>query len=185
MTSVSVVVYSSITSIIDASKWVNHTYVVIRTGEDVSASMVDMETGQRGFMVTGIDEYLEPYNDGNTRFDSLIKKGQELTSDNPVQIKRWKEVAGLKAQWLQEVAQPEIETRRQVSLGASATANFKTISARTVGKDIFDGIRGVLVNLEAKFLQASSTQGAHLITLLTLDLVNMETGQRGFLLTGK
>jgi methyl-accepting chemotaxis protein len=185
MTSVSVVVYSSITSIIDASKWVNHTYVVIRTGEDVSASMVDMETGQRGFMVTGIDEYLEPYNDGNTRFDRLIKKGQELTSDNPVQIKRWKEVAGLKAQWLQEVAQPEIETRRQVSLGASATANFKTISARTVGKDIFDGIRGVLVNLEAKFLQASSTQGAHLITLLTLDLVNMETGQRGFLLTGK
>jgi methyl-accepting chemotaxis protein len=185
MTSVSVVVYSSITSIIDASKWVNHTYVVIRTGEDVSASMVDMETGQRGFMVTGIDEYLEPYNDGNTRFDRLIKKGQELTSDNPVQIKRWKEVAGLKAQWLQEVAQPEIETRRQVSLGASATANFKTISARTVGKDIFDGIRGVLANLEAKFLQASSTQGAHLITLLTLDLVNMETGQRGFLLTGK
>jgi methyl-accepting chemotaxis protein len=185
MTSVSAVVYSSITSIIDASKWVNHTYVVIRTGEDVSGSMVDMETGQRGFMVTGKDEYLEPYNNGNTRFDSLIKKGQELTSDNPIQIKRWKEVAGLKAQWLQEVAQPEIEARREVSLGASATANFKTISARTVGKDIFDGIRGVLANLEAKFQQANSTQGAHLITLLTLDLVNMETGQRGFLLTGK
>jgi len=185
MTSVSAVVYSSITSIIDASKWVNHTYVVIRTGEDVSGSMVDMETGQRGFMVTGKDEYLEPYNNGNTRFDSLIKKGQELTSDNPIQIKRWKEVAGLKAQWLQEVAQPEIEARRRVSLGASATANFKTISARTVGKDIFDGIRGVLANLEAKFQQANSTQGAHLITLLTLDLVNMETGQRGFLLTGK
>ena len=185
MTSVSVVVYSSITSIIDASKWVNHTYVVIRTGEDVAGAMVDMETGQRGFMVTGIDEYLEPYNNGNTRFDRLIKKGQELTSDNPVQIKRWREVAGLKDQWLQEVAQPEIKARRQVTLGASATANFKTISARTVGKDIFDGIRGVLANLEAKFLQASSTQGAHLITLLTLDLVNMETGQRGFLLTGK
>ena len=70
-------------------------------------------------------------------------------------------------------------------MGATATTNFKTISARAVGKDIFDGIRGVLANLEAKFLQASSTQGAHLITLLTLDLVNMETGQRGFLLTGK
>jgi methyl-accepting chemotaxis protein len=185
MTSVSIVVYSSITSIIDASKWVNHTYVVIRTGEDVSGAMVDMETGQRGFMVTGIDEYLEPYNDGNVRFDRLIKKGQGLTSDNPAQIKRWREVAGLKAQWLQEVAQPEIEARRQVSLGATATTNFKTISARTVGKDIFDGIRGVLANLEAKFQQANSTQGAHLITSLTLDLVNMETGQRGFLLTGK
>jgi methyl-accepting chemotaxis protein len=185
MTSVSVVVYSSITSIIDASKWVNHTYEVIRTGEDVSSAMVDMETGQRGFMVTGKDEYLEPYNSGNTRFDRLIKKGQGLTSDNPAQVKRWKEVAELKTQWLQEVAHPEIEARRQVSLGANAIANFKTISARTVGKDIFDGIRGVLANLEAKFQQSNSTQGTQLITLLTLDLVNMETGQRGFLLTGK
>jgi methyl-accepting chemotaxis protein len=185
MTSVSVVVYSSITSIIDASKWVNHTYVVIRTGEDVAGAMVDMETGQRGFMVTGIDEYLEPYNDGIVRFDRLIKKGKELTSDNTAQVERWRKVAELKTEWVQEVAQTEIKARRQVTLGASATANFKTISARTVGKDIFDGIRGVLANLEAKFLQASSTQGAHLITLLTLDLVNMETGQRGFLLTGK
>jgi methyl-accepting chemotaxis protein len=185
MTSVSVVVYSSITSIIDASKWVNHTYVVIRTGEDVAGAMVDMETGQRGFMVTGIDEYLEPYNDGIVRFDRLIKKGKELTSDNTAQVERWRKVAELKTEWVQEVAQTEIKARRQVTLGASATANFKTISARTVGKDIFDGIRGVLANLEAKFLQASSTQGAHFITLLTLDLVNMETGQRGFLLTGK
>jgi methyl-accepting chemotaxis protein len=185
MMSVSVVVYSSINSIIDASKWVNHTYEVIRTGENVSAAMVDMETGQRGFMVTGIDEYLEPYNNGNVRFDWLIKKGQELTNDNPAQVERWRKVAGLKTEWVQEVAQAEIKARRQVTLGTGATANFKTISARTVGKDIFDGIRGVLANLEAKFLQASSTQGAHLITLLTLDLVNMETGQRGFLLTGK
>tara|TARA_R110001592_G_scaffold362152_1_gene675167 strand:+ start:414 stop:2432 length:2019 start_codon:yes stop_codon:yes gene_type:complete len=185
MTIVSIVMYFSISSIVDASKWVNHTYKVIRTGEHVSGAMVDMETGQRGFMVTGKDEYLEPFNNGIKSFDKLVKEGQALTSDNATQVRRWKDVAALQAQWLKEVAEPEISARRQVAQGASAIANFKTISARTVGKEIFDGIRGILADLESKFLRASKTQAASLVTLITLDLVNMETGQRGYLLTGQ
>tara|TARA_R110001583_G_scaffold21964_7_gene82900 strand:- start:2602 stop:4620 length:2019 start_codon:yes stop_codon:yes gene_type:complete len=182
---ISMVVYFSIHSIIDASKWVNHTYNVVRTGEHVSSAMVDMETGQRGFMVTGKDVYLEPFNNGIKIFDKLIKEGQTLTSDNPTQVKRWKEVAELQALWLKEVAEPEIAARREVSLGESAIANFKKISSRTVGKEIFDNIRVILADLESKFLQENKTQAANLVTLITLNLVNMETGQRGYLLTGQ
>lgn len=184
MAVISIVVYFSISSIVDSSKWVNHTYEVIRTGEHVSGAMVDMETGQRGFMVTGKDEYLEPYNNGIKQFDKLIKEGQALTRDNPTQVKRWQDVAALQGQWLKEVAEPEIATRRQVALGANAIANFKTISSRSVGKEIFDGIRAILADLESKFLAANKTQAESLVTLITLDLVNMETGQRGYLLTG-
>jgi len=184
MTIISIVVFMSINSIIDASKWVNHTYKVIRTGESLLASMVDMETGQRGFMVTGQDEYLEPYNNGLKSFDMLIKQGQQLTSDNPAQGKRWQDVGALKRQWQQEVAEPEVGARREVALGAASMANFKRISSRTVGKQIFDGIRVMLADLEKKFRSQNNTRGINLITLITLDLVNMETGQRGFLLTG-
>ena len=102
MAVISIVVYFSISSIVDSSKWVNHTYEVIRTGEHVSGAMVDMETGQRGFMVTGKDEYLEPYNNGIKQFDKLIKEGQALTRDNPTQVKRWQDVAALettKVRW--------------------------------------------------------------------------------------
>ena len=184
MTIISIVVFMSINSIIDASKWVNHTYKVIRTGESLLASMVDMETGQRGFMVTGQDEYLEPYNNGLKSFDMLIKQGQQLTSDNPAQGKRWQDVGALKRQWQQEVAEPEVGARREVALGAASMANFKRISSRTVGKQIFDGIRVMLADLEKKFRSQNNTRGINLITLITLDLVNMETGQRGYLLTG-
>ena len=184
MTIISVVVFMSINSIIDTSKWVNHTYKVIRTGESLLASMVDMETGQRGFMVTGQDAYLEPYNNGLKSFDLLIKQGQQLTSDNPAQGKRWQDVGALKRQWQQEVAEPEISARREVALGAASMANFKRISSRTVGKQIFDGIRVMLADLETKFRSQNNTRGINLITLITLDLVNMETGQRGYLLTG-
>ena len=181
---VAIVVYANISSIIDASKRVNHTYEEIRAAEDVRFVVVDMETSQRGFMVTGKDEYLASYYNGTKRIASLIQKGQTLTRDNPAQVKRWKELAALEKQWIAEVAEPEIEARRQVSMGLEATARFKAISSRTIGKDIFDGIRGILAELEAKFSAVNNTQAASLVTRITLDLVNMETGQRGFLLTG-
>jgi len=181
---ISVVVFKSISSIIDASKWVNHTYEVIRTGENLAASMVDMETGQRGFMVTGSDEYLEPFDAGIKRFEQLIEQGTSLTSDNPTQGKRWAQVSELKQNWLSQVARPEIKARRQVELGVQAKANFKEISSRLVGKQIFDGIRVILGDLESGFTASGNIQAANLVTRITLDLVNMETGQRGFLLSG-
>ena len=64
MASVSTVFYNSIHSIEDSSKWVNHTYEVIRIADGVNAAMVDMETGLRGFLITGDDGYLEPFHSG-------------------------------------------------------------------------------------------------------------------------
>jgi methyl-accepting chemotaxis protein len=54
---ISSVVYKAVHNLVDSAGWVSHTYEVIRVAEGVQASMVDMETGQRGFMVTGEDEY--------------------------------------------------------------------------------------------------------------------------------
>jgi len=145
--------------------------------------MVDMETGKRGIMVSGKDEYLDPFHKGQKVFDTLIAEGQSLTSDNPTQVERWKMVAAKKKQWLQQAANPEIAARRQVEKGAEAIAHFNEVSARTVGKEIFDSIRAALGSLEKEF--KGNEQGRYLVTATTLDLVNMETGQRGFLLTGK
>lgn len=76
-------VYTNVNAMIESSKWVNHTYEVIRVAKGVQADMIDMETGQRGFMVTGEDEYLEPYKNSISVIASHVAKGQELTSDNP------------------------------------------------------------------------------------------------------
>lgn len=89
MTIISIIVYFSIASLIESSRWVNHTYEVIRVAESVGAVMVDMETGQRGFLISGKDEYLEPYHAGITSFEAFLAKGQKLTSDNPAQGRRW------------------------------------------------------------------------------------------------
>ncbi len=185
MVIISVVVYMSVNSLIQSAAMVEHTYEVIRTGETVGALMVDMETGERGFLIAGKDEYLEPFNNGMKEFDEVLAHGKDLTSDNPAQVKRWEEVLAMKQGWNEVAAKPEIALRREVTKGEAATAHFKEVSSRTIGKEIFDNIRGVLGNMDAKFKASGSDRGHYLITTATLDLVNMETGQRGFLLTGK
>lgn len=182
---ISMVIYTGVTSIINASGWVSHTYQVIEKADGVGAAMVDMETGQRGFLVTGLDEYLEPYNNGKKQFRTLLDEGQKLTSDNPVQGKRWKKIDQLQTKWLKEAAETEIKARREVELGVEAKEKFDKISSRTVGKQIFDDIRKKLQGLDQALSSSGMSSSHPLIISTTLDLVNMETGQRGFLLTGK
>ena len=183
MVAISLTVFLSVKSLSESSKWVNHTYDVILTARSVGSAMVDMETGQRGFIISGDEQYLAPYISGQEVFQELISQGKTLTSDNPVQVTRWEEINKLKKRWLNEAANPEIAARKKVTLGSAALTNFKTISSRTVGKEIFDSIRVALASLTNN---AGNNKGViHLIDLVTLDLVNMETGQRGFLLTGK
>jgi methyl-accepting chemotaxis protein len=59
------IVYMSVNSLLKANFWVDHTHKVIAQGEGLLASMVDMETGMRGYLVAGKDEFLEPYIAGN------------------------------------------------------------------------------------------------------------------------
>lgn len=179
---ISGVIFISLNRMIESSKRVTHTYEVIRTAESVGAAMFDMETGQRGFMIAGNNEYLKPFINGQTQFDNLIRQGIELTSNNPEQTKRWQATAKLKKEWLDKAAIPEIEARRNVIKAEQVARYFERVSSRTVGKDIFDSIRGALSVLERQF--SSSDEGIYLIALISLDLANMESGLRGFLLTG-
>ncbi len=167
MTVVSIVVYTSVDSLVESSKWVNHTYEVIRNAEAVGAAMVDMETGQRGFMITGKDEYLEPFNNGQKVFDTLIAKGKKLTSDNPVQVTRWQQVAAMKARWLKEAANPEIEARREVNKDRLTIEDLALMMENGPGKKIMDGLRAklnkiideeeVLIGIRADEQQATSS----------------------------
>ena len=144
MAAISLVIFISIGRLIDSSHWVNHTYEVIRTAESAGAAMIDMETGQRGFMVVGEDRYLEPFNQGKRVFDELISKGQQLTSDNPSQGGRWQAALALKERWLKEVAEPEIQARRDVTNATLSYEDFLATAKASSGKEIMDSLRAKL-----------------------------------------
>ncbi len=182
---ISFVVYQSVAALLNANHWVDHTHKVIAEGKSILGSMVDMETGMRGFLIGGKNEFLEPYVAGKTDFDKTIKKLQNTVSDNPTQVARLKKIKEMKTKWIKEAAEPQISMRREIVQGESAAKEFKRISARLVGKEKFDGVRAALAEIEHSFIKEKDLKGRFILLSTLSDMVNKETGQRGFLLSGQ
>lgn len=179
-----ILVFLSINSLAEANRWVNHTHKVIGEGRALLASMIDMETGMRGYLVSGKDEFLEPYVAGNANFDEDLKDLKLTVSDNPVQVERLGEIQRLKDAWIKTAAEPQIAMRREVIKGQAAATEFKRVSARIVGKQKFDAFRAAIASVQERLTANNDVRAQLLLQSILLDMVNKETGQRGFLLTG-
>jgi methyl-accepting chemotaxis protein len=119
------------------SEWSNHTYQVIDQAEDVLGSMVDQETGFRGYLITGNPDSLGPYKSGREEFKKAMAKVKSLTADNPTQQRRLDDIAAAAEQWNSDVA-----TRGIQLMGAEATrAAARELEIMGAGKKAMDGIR--------------------------------------------
>ena len=59
-----VVTYHNTVAVRQGEALVAHSYAVRETTRELLSSVKDMETGQRGFLITGAPAYLEPYHAG-------------------------------------------------------------------------------------------------------------------------
>jgi CheY-like chemotaxis protein/signal transduction histidine kinase len=80
--------YRGITQLIETSQWQEHTYEVLNQLEQLNASLVKAETGQRGYIITGELKYLEPFNTTRRELPQKIKALRRLITDNPNQQSR-------------------------------------------------------------------------------------------------
>ena len=76
---------TSIRSLLNSAEQVRHTNEVVQKLEETISTMKDAETGQRGFLITGKEEFLEPYQGSFQKTTALLDNIQQLTIDNPVQ----------------------------------------------------------------------------------------------------
>lgn len=67
---------------------VSHTYEVLAVIQQIEPALVDAETSQRGYIITGEDRYLEPYVRAVRSAEDGIAKFESLTQDNPHQQRR-------------------------------------------------------------------------------------------------
>ena len=58
----SVLSWFCIRNLLKSSELVDHSNLVATKLENVISSLKDAETGQRGYLLTGTTEYLQPYN---------------------------------------------------------------------------------------------------------------------------
>ncbi|WP_286159043.1 CHASE3 domain-containing protein [Methylobacterium sp. Leaf456] len=99
----------------DARTWSQHSYQVLNTTKDLAIALRDAERGQRGYVLTGRDEYLAPYDAARDRLGLLQGELQKLTADNPAQQERIRALAPAIQHKLEELAQT-LQARRDGGL---------------------------------------------------------------------
>src|SRR3954463_16728120 len=108
---VGAVSYRTFDSLASNSYLVAHTHAVLEHSAHVPSLLKDAETGQRGFVITGDDAFLEPYVAALKDLPAVLKETRELTRDNADQQRRLDEVEPLIARKLDELKRT-IDLRR-------------------------------------------------------------------------
>jgi len=125
----------------ELNNWVEHTYKVIATANDIIAAGVDMETGMRGYLLAGKEEFLDPYKGGQKRFYDLVASLSNTVSDNPAQVKLLAEVKDNIDAWQKDVTEVQIALRREIG-DAKTMDDMADLVAEARGKKYFDKFRG-------------------------------------------
>ena len=138
---VGILSYRSILRNEDDKVWVTHTHLVLEQVDAVMVDLLNAETGERGYILTGETSFLEPYDYGIEHIAAHLKELRELTVDNPVQQARLARVEPLISERL-TMLHDRIEARKQQGLISGAE-----IVRQGPGKQHMDRIRAELADM--------------------------------------
>jgi methyl-accepting chemotaxis protein len=139
---VAFVSYRNITSLIDNDGWVEHSNRVRIQLASLLSEIKDAETGQRGYLLTGLDSYLEPHTMALQQISGTFGDVVKLTADNPRQQRRMADLSPLIDAKLAELKET-IELRRTRGLQAALK-----IVLNNSGKTLMDQIRAVVAEAD-------------------------------------
>ena len=160
---------------------VAHTDEVLDALEGVVSTMKDCETGQRGYLITGEDRYLEPYNVAVTAIQDRVQRLKQLTEDNPRQQAR---IPLLE----QQISAKLKELGRTIDLTKKDPQSARHFVLTGEGERIMEAIRGQVGEMEQEerdLLVARERQSrqSYLVAVLTrLFTLVVSLGMVGLLL---
>ncbi len=136
--------YRATSTLIENERRVAHTQEVIAELNETLSAVKDAETGQRGFLLTGASEYLDPYNKAVSGIEGHLKRIDDLTDDGSIQdqsLRLLRQKVGAKFAELEETIQ-----LRQKS--GAAAAQQVVLSDR--GRVAMDDIRKIVGSMQAE-----------------------------------
>lgn len=156
----SVASFISIRNLLDNAEKVDRGNLVISKLESIISTMKDAETGERGFLLTGDEIFLQPYIGSEQKVFSAIKEVSQISADD----------GSLK----QHIDQLEnVITERFVSLqhliDEKRTGKTISIAQLKQGKAEMDALRGLVNHMEnqEKLILSKSTATQRLLTAFT------------------
>ena len=77
--------YHNIRTLREDDAAIRHSHTVMIAVDELLSSVQDAETGQRGYLLTGVSSYLEPYTNATRTLGASLDRLQDLVQDNDVQ----------------------------------------------------------------------------------------------------
>ncbi len=142
-----------------------HDMDVHKLANDIRLNIVDMETGQRGYVITGNENYLAPYNDGKTQWESNYNQLYALLSDNPAQQQKLNEIKTNIENWISIAGDPVITLRQQ-----NNTAAIQQFFVNDPGKANMDSFRAAITS----FLETENQLTDQRVSVLHDSNVNLK-----------
>jgi PAS domain S-box-containing protein len=135
--------YQATKTLISNDQWVRHTYQVINELEVLLSTVKDAETGERGYIISGLDSFLDPHQAALAEIDNRIRTLKELTADNPAQQTR--------IPVLQRKINDRIESLKMgiVLRRSGDTEGAYRLIASGIGKRQMDDLRQFISGMEA------------------------------------
>ncbi|WP_299810213.1 diguanylate cyclase [uncultured Shewanella sp.] len=112
-----------------------HTHIVIRHGEELLGQIRDAETGQRGYLLTGDEKYLEPFFSGVEKSENDLRTLTDLTRGNQNQQQRLLRIMKLINEKIME-----LNTTIELYKAGEIDKSIQLVSS-DYGKNIMDRIR--------------------------------------------
>ena len=145
-----------------ASAYSTRSYQTLLESEALLQALLNMETGVRGFLVTGEPQFLDPYESGRADFQTHLAKSNALLANAPAQVVRLQELQRLEDRWRNTMIAPAIAQRRDAPdvttalSAATAQANERKAAMddmRNVIRRIEDGENAVLQTRDEQVAQ--------------------------------
>ncbi|WP_394246213.1 CHASE3 domain-containing protein [Vibrio profundi] len=162
MVFLSFIAITSSNSQVSSNAMVDHTHKVIQQAMKIEAAAVDMETGMRGYLLAGKDEFLAPYVNGQASFSTHTSKLKQTVSDNPAQVQRLNEIEANISEWITNVTEPAIQLRREIG-NAKTMDDIADLVAEARGKVYFDTFRdqiALFIERERLLLEQRQTENS-------------------------
>ncbi len=132
---IAAVSYPSVVGLRRDAAWVDHTHQVVAQLGVLLSGVSGAESGQRGYLITGQEEYLEPYQSGLRNANDALGELRHLTADNAVQQRRLDALEPLIAERLALLSKG-VELRRSLGFAAAqgviVTGKGKQLSVQTL-----------------------------------------------------
>ena len=139
--------------LLSALSWVEHTERAISNANQIGKLGADMETSMYGYLVTGEESLLQPFEIGKPRVAAETASLAELVSDNQPQVGRLRRIGALQTQW-NEFAQTIVDLRRR-------GLDYQEPVRSTAGTSLTNEIRRELsefISIEERLLQQRNDQ---------------------------